>query len=482
MSTTRAPAADPARGETLPVRTKLAYGFGGVNEMFGHWLYASLARPVFNMHLGLSPTLVGAVLMFGRLADAFADVLFGWLSDNTRSRWGRRRPYLLAGSIVSGLALPCLFLASGDWDVTAPWMENRLFWFMLVSVLLFTPLIGLFSMPYASLGNELTPGYDERTSVIAYKAILQKIAGVAIAAAWWASRSVAFDPGTGRPDMLAGAQIVAGVAGLVMIVAGVVCCRGVSERYYEKARMQAKTAFWRTFREAFACRPFLVLLGVVVLVAVPTAVANDLGQYAGTYYVFGGDQDAMARYHAVLGVGRFLCGIAGVALATAAAKRFGKRKALVAALGAGIAAYGASWWLFAPGHPWLYLVDTSITVICSTGLWVLTPSMCADVVDHDELLSGQRREGAFNSWLSWVIKFGLAGAMLASGVILDATGFEALAGDAQTPAALWRIRFWFATIPVVALVAAGALLLLYPLGRARMVELRRALEARRGQV
>ncbi len=476
------PARRDARADAVPAAAKLAYGLGGMNEMLGHWLYSGLARPVFNMHLGLSPTLVGAVLMIGRLCDGIVDPLFGWLSDNTRSRWGRRRPYLLFGSIAAGVALPLLFLVPDGWNAAAPWAHNRLFWFMLITVVLYAPVIGLFSMPYASLGSELTPDYHERTSVMAVRTALQKTAGLYIAAAWWIARSFRTDPATGQPDVLAGARLVAGIAGLFMIVAGVVSFRRVRERYYEKARRQTKTRFWSTCRDTFQCRPFVVLLAVVVTFAVATSIANDLGQYAGTYHVFGGDQDRMSQYFFYTGVGQLVVGLAGVILATWAARRVGKRTALGLALGLGALAYGASWWMYAPGHAGLFVLNASLTVVASTGLWVLAPSMCVDVVDAEERRSGQRREGAFSSWMSWAVKLSLAGSLLASGLILDATGFRAALGGRQSPEAIWWIRFLLAAIPVVALTAGLALLARYPLTEERMDTLRRELEARRGRV
>src|SRR5690606_17494712 len=99
---------------------------GGVNDIYGHWWYANLANNVFNMHLHFSSVLIGTVLMLARLIDGFTDMLFGWLSDNTRTRWGRRRPYILFGSIAAGIALPCLFLASDSWraQAAAPWHQN----------------------------------------------------------------------------------------------------------------------------------------------------------------------------------------------------------------------------------------------------------------------------------------------------------------------------------------------------------------------
>jgi glycoside/pentoside/hexuronide:cation symporter, GPH family len=474
----------PPSGSTdkVPLKVKAAYGFGGMNEMFGHWLYPSLAKPVFNMQLGLSPTLLGAVLMTGRLCDGIIDPFFGWLSDNTRSRWGRRRPYILIGSIAAGLTLPCLFLASASWNALAPWPVNRLFWFTLVTVILYALIMGLFSMPYASLGSELTPSYHERTSVMAFKAVMQKIAGVAGGAAWWVACSFRVDPATGKPDVLRGAQFATAIAGLVMIVAGITSFLGVKERYYERARVQGKTHFWSTCGETFGSRPFLVLLAIAVVFAMTTAIANDLGQYAGTYYVFHGDQQAMSQYSFYSSLGKFVLGLGGVFLATWTARRLGKRKAVLIVFVSGILAYGSSWWMYAPGHVWSFLLNTSFTVVASSGLWVLTPSMCVDVIDDGELRSGQRREGAYNSWLSWSVKLGLAFSQLASGLLLDATGFQATLGGQQTPEAIWRLRVWFAALPVVALSVGTALLALYPLSQKRVLALRRALEAKRGQV
>ena len=281
--------------DKLPFTTKLVYGLGGVGDMFGHWLYPNLVKPVFNMHLGLSPVLIGAVVMIARLCDGVADVVFGWLSDNTRSRWGRRRPFILAGALAAGLALPWLFYASDRWDAAAPWISNRLFWFMLVSTILFAPIIGLHSMPFASLGSELTPNYHERTNVMAFKAAMSKVAGLYIAGAWWLARTFGMNPATGEPDILAGAWRVAALAGAVMIAAGIANFFLLKERYYEIARVQPQQGFWAACRDTFRSRPFVLLTAIVVTFASATNIANDLDQYAGAYYVFGGDLGGMAK-------------------------------------------------------------------------------------------------------------------------------------------------------------------------------------------
>ncbi len=504
VSRLHAPAIAPE--DKLPFAAKAAYGFGGVNDIFGHWLYPNLSGPVFTMYLGLAPNLVGTVLMIARLFDAFTDPLFGWLSDNTRSRWGRRRPYILIGSVAAGLALPCLFLASKSWDASAPWLHNRLFWFMLVSAFLYAPIISLYNMPYGSLGSELTPNYHERTSVMAFKAVIQKISGVYMAFAWWfANLSLFSDPATGKPDVLRGVQWAVAFAGLLMVAAGFANFFCVRERYYEKAAQQPRTRFWATLRQTFSSRPFVVLLGIGVVFVMPSTMLGGLAQFVGTYYSFHADQAIMSYYYFWGSVGYFVFGVIGVFAASWISRRFGKRKALLFTLATGIFAFGSSWWMYRPGNGenvwymlhwfghslplfrmngngWLIVLNTSLTGFCATGLWVVLPSMCVDVVDDDEIRSGQRREGAFTSWYSWVSKAGMALSLGLVNYLLEAVGYKQSLGAAQTPEAIWWIRFLFAAIPVGALLVALVLLAFYPLSQERMRVIRLELEARRGKV
>ena len=122
-----APVASTGAAATDRVRAgeKIAYGLGGCVDMWGHWLYANLAYPVFNIFLGLSPQLVGTALMIIRVVDALSDPLFGWLSDNARTKLGRRRPFILVGAIFAGIGLPLLFFVPSGWSGT------QLFWWML---------------------------------------------------------------------------------------------------------------------------------------------------------------------------------------------------------------------------------------------------------------------------------------------------------------------------------------------------------------
>jgi GPH family glycoside/pentoside/hexuronide:cation symporter len=475
------PHAAAASQELMPDRltraTKVAYGLGGTTDIFGHWLYNNMKDPVYNVFLGLSPWQVSVVRGTTLLVDACSGLLFGWLSDNTRSRWGRRRPYVLIGSILAGVGLPCLFMARPHWS------QDRIFLFMLVTATLYAPIIASYNTPYQSLGAELTPDHDERTSVMSYKGVMQKAAGALIGAAlWFATRPWFNDPITGKPDVAWGAACAAAIAGAWMIGSGVVNFLFVEERYYAKARAQAKGSFGAMFRDAFRCRPYLVLLATALVYAVPTGLVGTFGFYALTYHVFGGDMAGAAEINFWNGIAYMLCGFVGIAVVNRLCRSIGKHRTLIATLTIGLVAFGSSWWLYTPAYPALSAVCSGLNGFSATGLWVVLPSMCADVIDFDELASAKRREGAYTATFSWVMKVGMMFSMLIGGPLLQVTGFDAKLGGGQAPDTLLWLRLLFAGIPVTALLAALALIQLYPLSTERMREIRAQLEVRRGKV
>ena len=190
-----AAAAREAGDTRLSAGVKWAYATGGTADILGHWLYFNLADPVYSSYFHLSPTQIGNVKAATLIADAFAGVLFGWLSDVTRSRWGRRRPYILVGSLLSGLLLPLLFLPSRSWGT------DQIFGYMLLSAVLYSPFIASYNSAYQALGAELTPDYHERVSVMGHKAIIQKAVVVLIGGSVWLSGLPLFrDPATGDVD------------------------------------------------------------------------------------------------------------------------------------------------------------------------------------------------------------------------------------------------------------------------------------------
>ncbi len=473
-----APTPPRPAADRLPFLRKVAYGLGSSCDMWGHWLYPSMAYPVFNLYLGVPPHLIGIVLMVNRLADALSDPFFGWLSDNTRTRFGRRRPYILLGAVLSGLGLPVLFLAPPAWSPT------QLFWFMLTTALLYVPLMSCFNMPYQSLGAELTPDYDERTSVMSIRGALQKVAELALyfalpftTLAWFT------DPATGRQNTLLGAQVYCAGLGVLMMVIGVVLFLGVRERYYEHlvVQGQARVRLRESFYEALRCAPFRLQLGMTLAFATGTSMVGALGYYATVYVVCGGDTVAGNWWNARMGIAYMAGGFLAAPVFAFLARRFGKHRAAAVAIGAGLAAFGGTWWLYTPAAPWLQVVASGGIGFAGGGFWMLLPAMGADIIDYDELQTGKRREGAFSACGSWISKVGMSLGAGAAGFVLDATGFDAKLA-VQSPDTILLIRVMLASIPVVGLSLALVILLRYPLGVERVHAIRRELEARRGAV
>ncbi len=465
--------------DRVPVPQKIIYGLGTANDIWGNWLFPSMAFPVFNIFLHVSPHLVSTALLINRLVDALTDPLFGWLSDNARTRWGRRRPFILVGSILAGLMLPMLFMISPGWS------EMGYFWFMVISSSMMICIVSSFNMPFQSLGNELTPDYNERTSVFSYKNVIQRIMDIGLfGAAAFITMSWFDDPATGEPDMILGARVYTVILGAFMIGIGLLLFFFVKERYYATVveRKQASISIWDTIWKALKVRPFRAQLGMVLAYGLGTSMVGTLGYYLTVYYVCAGDVALGSKWSFAMGFANTGGAVIGVPMAAAISKRLGKRHAMLIILVSGIFIYVASWWLYDPAMPILQLGASGTIAFLSASFGMILGSIGADVIDFDEINTGKRREGAFTACLSWIMKVGYALGIGLSGVVLSATGFDAALGGAQSPDTILLLRIFFFALPVAGLLFALFALSRYDLSRDRMAEIRAELEASRGKV
>jgi len=155
--------------DRVPLKTNLAYGAASMNNvLFGH-LPQHLATPIYVAMLGLSPLWVSMAMMLFRVYDAFTDPVMGWISDNTRTRWGRRRPYLLVGALLCGLSMPLMWFVGPDWS------PNQQVAWLIGSGLVFFTCTTIYLVPYFSFFYEISPDYNERTRVSSYSAFFAKM-------------------------------------------------------------------------------------------------------------------------------------------------------------------------------------------------------------------------------------------------------------------------------------------------------------------
>ncbi len=491
--------ATTAAEDRVPAAQKFGYGLGSVHDMWGHWLYPGMAYQVFNIYLGVSPSLVARALFLNRIFDAVSDPFFGWASDNTRTRFGRRRPFILVGSILAGMGLPLLFFVKPGWS------ELSYFWFMVASSAIYIPTMSCFFMPYTSLGAELTPDYNERTSVFSVKNAIQKVPelGLFYAAqfttlAIWVGAGGSILGGLGRlttsfsawrvavnekPNILLGAQVYCTILGFLMVLCGVAVFALTRERYYGKlAVRQEKISITDTLWKTLRCAPFRVQLVMVLGQAIGTSMVGTLGYYDTVYYVCRGDVGAGASWNFWMGVAGMVFGLVGIPIYATIARNFGKIQSMKSVFVTGVVVFVATWWFYNPNIPWLQPLASGFIAFTGAGFWTLEGSIAADVMDYDELETGKRREGSFAACKSWIMKFGMALGALASGEILARTGFDAKLGSAQSEHALFMIRFLLAAIPIIGYLVSLFALSKFRLTPEKMADIRRQLELRRGTV
>ncbi|KQW49756.1 MFS transporter [Pelomonas sp. Root662] len=463
--------------DRVPLPQKMGYGLGSFLDMWGHWLYQSLAFHVFNVGLGVAPGLISTALGIKIFIDAASDAFFGWLSDNTRTRWGRRRPFMLVGGVLAGIGLPLMFAVGRGWS------DTEYFIFILVSLAIYVPVMACFNMPWVSLGSEMTPDYHERTSVMAIKNAIQKIPELGMFVAAQFTTLHFFKGADGKPDILLGAQVYTSILGAIMVAISLAMFFLVKERYYEKVvvtqtfKVPFKDTLYRTLRN----RPFRKLLGTMLAYGMATAMVGLLGYYTTLYYVCRGDVALGTQWNSAMGVSGMVMGLAGIPFAGWVAHRWGKRNALITVLSLAICAFIGDWFFYNPELPWLQLLASGCVAFTGAGFWTIYGSAMADVIDHDELETGQRREGSFAACQSWISKVGLALGNGASGWILQFTGFDAKL-PVQDEESLFMIRVLLSGIPTIGLLVALVVILRFQLTEARLNEIRLGLEARRGTV
>lgn len=474
--------------DRIPVITKLSYGLGTGVDVWGFWLYTGVAFGVFNGYLKVDALLVGIALFGIRIVDALVDPIIGWISDNLRTRFGRRRPFILVAGILSGLGLPLLFLVSPEWSELKFLGLNVVFWYMLMSSLIFMPIISSFSIPWNSLGPELSPDYDERTSVMTFRSVMQKIFEVGNFYALKFTNLGWFlytDPTTGEvaKNTLKGIQVYTVLLGIVMAIMSIIIFVKVKERYYEKVveKNKKRISIRSSFGETLRCRPFRIMLFVGAAFTMGTSMVFSLGYLTTVHYVCGGSYIVGDNWNFWMGIGMSVGGILGAAIFKIIADNIGKKPALMLVAFVGILSFGSSWFLYTPVIPFLQVISSGLMGFTNSAMWMLHGSIGADIIDYDELNMGVRREGSFTACSSYILKLGNSTGALISGIILPLVGFDAVL-QAQSDVTLTWIRLSMAILPGI-----GFLFVMYFTNRLHLTkqvcaDIRLQLEERRGTV
>ena len=463
--------------DKVPFKSKLAYGLGGPVDILSVWVMVSIAYQVFNFELGMTFVQVATILMTLRLWDGIADPVMGWISDNTRTCWGRRRPYIFVGAILAGLTYPLIWWFPRELDQT-----EIMLWVIGTGIIFYT-CFTVWAMPFQSLLMEMTPDYDERTSVASVRGAFQTITGLFNGFVWLISMLPIFHV-NGEASPINGMRYLSIIIAALILVLGILPAIFVKERYYESdlVKKQKKVNLFKSLRETLSCKPFLILCGFTILFLLGTSIFDSYGRIVGTYYVLGGDWDQGARFQGWGTVIYTSVSLIMIPIFKVLSDRIGKNKCLLIATLLVLISSMITWWTNNPEMPLLMLTNAFFIGAGYAGLWLMIPSMQVDVVDYDELKTGERREGSYASIFSWVLKLSFCAGFMISGPLLEWSGFsDGLEGEALE-AALTNMRIGYIVLPTTALIIALVLLRIFPLNRQTADEIRTQLEERRGTI
>jgi GPH family glycoside/pentoside/hexuronide:cation symporter len=394
---------------TLPNRRILVWAVGGIGESLMANLILALAIPIYSVALGVNPAWIGLALSIPRFWDAITDPFMGNISDNTRSRWGRRRPYILIGAISTGILFMLL------WTPPTGWSHEGLFiYFTIISILYYTAYT-VFVVPYSALGFELSMDYNDRTKIQAARTFFSTLSGLALP---WAYK-LSFNPHFGSNE-LEGVKIVGVIFGTIMIIACVI--PAIFSRENMQSQKQKKLNIAKAFLYTLKNKHFFLVAGINLFTIIGIFLVQPMGLYMGIFYLFDGKKEMAATLTGYTGTMFAAMGLLAIPFIIASSKKFGKRRTIIGAETIIIFAYLITWFVYTPKMPYLSLICFVFLCPGTSTIWTLCSSMLADVTDFDELNTGLRREGMYGAVYSWVFKAALAGSLGIAGVLLATTG------------------------------------------------------------
>jgi GPH family glycoside/pentoside/hexuronide:cation symporter len=461
-----------SNSEKLSLGTKLAYGAGDLGPAITTNLLTFFLLPFFTNVAGLSPGTAGSILALSKLWDAVNDPIVGILSDRTHTRWGRRRPWILLGAIPFGITF------AAQWLVPFPDQPNALFWYYILVAVVFNSFYTVVNLPYTALTPELTQDYDERTQLNNVRFAFS-IGGSLVSAILYPKVLTVLG---GKGVCSEGESGVYGVYALSGILWALVstlplfwCGLGVKERY-QSAENQV-ISLLEQFRIAFRNRAYVFLIGLYLCSWLALQSIATIIPYYVTFWM-----DLPTEW-----VGNVILAVQGTAFVmlfvwSQISTRLGKRA--VFALGMilwVLAQVGLS--LLQPGQ-WVGMLFLGILAGIGVSTAYLIPwSMIPDVIELDELETGQRREGVFYGFMVLLQKTGLAVGLYLVGSILDRSGFISSVPCQDVPtqpeSALVAIRWMIGPLPAIVLGISLILVYLYPITRHRYTEILAQLQDRR---
>ncbi|MBD2132971.1 MFS transporter [Sphaerospermopsis sp. FACHB-1094] len=462
--------------EKLDLKTKLAYGAGDLGPAITSNIAIFYLLLFFTNVAGIPAGLAGSILMIGKIWDAVNDPVVGVLTDKTQSRrWGRRLPWMFYGAIPFGLFF---FL---QWIVPqfTPNQSSNiwpLFWYYVAIGIMSQAFFTIVNLPYTAMTPELSQDYDERTSLNSFRftfSIGGSILSLIFAQIVFA---VIREP---QQQYL----VLAAICTVISVLSLYWCVYGTRKRIlaFESKRIQleqpAEIPFIEQIKIAFSNKPFLFVIAIYLFSWLGVQITATVIPYFVIYCMKLKDSQVPTVLIAVQGTALLMLFVWSYL-----SKRFGKK--IVYFLGMTLWIIAAAGLFFLQANQIGLMYFMAVMAGCGVSTAYLIPwSMIPDVIELDELQTGQRREGVFYGFMVLLQKFGLAFGLFIVGNALQASGFrETIAGQGtpiQPDSALSAIRIIVGPVPTICLILGLILTFFYPITREMHAEIMFKLQERR---
>lgn len=443
--------------------------YWGAGAMADYMLFVSfqaLIMPIFSIGFGISPALVGFATMLPRLIDAAIDPWMGHFSDELRTPWGRRRPFLLVSAVIGALALTALYWPSPEWS---QWVKFA--WLQVFSVILYI-CYGAFTMNHQALGYELSDDFNIRARVQAIRGAWFSVTAFMGGWLYWTVQQPIFGGEVG------GIRWISMGMAVIIVGAALVTVLFSRERFQNRPR-KPHIPLLPAIKQTLKVKPFVILLLLRVLGTLGVGLYAHVGFFITTFYICQGDKEQSGFISGILGSVGLALSILLVPLATWISRMIDRRQGFI--LGFALTFFGAVTLPFfaQPGKPWVFIWYLIAMTVFGHAVSLFQFTVMPDICDIDELQSGERREGLFSAVITFVTKIENSLCLLISGALVSWAGYDAALGAKQPDEVVTNL-LWFGFAPKIVFAALAMVLAFYfPITRKMMADVRAQLEERR---